>query len=91
MKLILITNPKLVIPKSIDHISMSRRPDTYLTKGKVYEGELTPNFLYGSETYQLVDSSYIVRCDDNKLRKFMAKDFMTLEEWREKQLNEIGI
>lgn len=81
MKLILITDVELVIP-------MGLRPDTYLTKGKVYQGDLTPT-MYDPNTLHPVDPSYVVKCDDGKLRKFEAKHFMVIEEWREKQLDKI--
>ena len=81
MKLILVTDPELVIP-------MGLTPDTYLTKGKVYEGDLTPT-MYDPKTLQPTDPSYIVKCDDGKLRKFEAKHFITLEEWRQTQLDKI--
>lgn len=81
MKLILITDPQLVIP-------MGLTPDTYLSKGKVYEGDFTPT-MYDPNTFQPVDPSYIIKCDDGKFRKFGAKHFMTLEEWRETQLDRI--
>lgn len=81
MKLILVTDPELVIP-------MGLTPDTYLTKGKVYEGDLTPT-MYDPQTLQPAKPSYIVKCDDGKFRKFMTEHFLTLEEWREKQINSV--
>ena len=81
MKLILITDPELVIP-------MGLTPDTYLTKGKVYEGDLTPT-MYDPQTLQPAKPSYIVKCDDGKFRKFMTEHFLTLEEWRQTQLDKI--
>ena len=81
MKLILITDVELVIP-------MGLKPNTYLTKGKVYEGDLTPT-MYDPQTLEPAAPCYIVKCDDSKFRKFEAKHFMTLEEWREKQLDKI--
>ena len=81
MKLILITDPELVIP-------MGLTPDTYLTQGKVYEGDLTPT-MYDPQTLQPAKPSYIVKCDDGKFRKFMTEHFLTLEEWREKQINSV--
>lgn len=81
MKLILITHPQLVTP-------MRLKPNTYLTKGKLYQGELTPT-MYDPQTFQPAEPSYIVKCDDDKFRKFEAKHFITLEEWREMKLNQI--
>ena len=76
MKLILIDNP--YISGICD----------YITNGGIYEGELTPT-IYDPNTLQPAEPSYIVKCDDGKYRKFMAKHFMTLEEWRESQIDKI--
>ena len=59
-----------------------------LQSGKIYEGELTPT-MYDPNTLQPAEPSYIIKCDDGKYRKFMAKHFMTLEEWRESQIDKI--
>lgn len=79
---------------------MGIEPDTYLSKGKVYEGDLTPTMydpnllplqssINEMSTFQPVDRSHIIKCDNGKYRKFMTEHFLTLEEWREKQLNKI--
>lgn len=59
-----------------------------LQMGKIYEGELTPT-IYDPQTLKPAEPSYIIKCDDGKYRKFMAKHFITLEEWRERQLDKI--
>lgn len=63
-------------------------PDVYLEIGKIYEGDLTPT-MYDPQTLQPVEPCYIVKCHDGKYRKFMTKHFLTLEEWRERQLDKI--
>ena len=63
-------------------------PDVYLEIGKIYEGDLTPT-MYDPHTLQPAEPAYIVKFDDGKYRKFMAKHFITLEEWRQKQLDSI--
>ena len=63
-------------------------PDVYLEIGKIYDGELTPT-MYDPNTFQPAKPHYIIKCDDGKFRKFMAEHFITLEEWREKQLDKI--
>ena len=63
-------------------------PDVYLEIGKIYEGDLTPT-IYDPQTLKPSEPFYIVKCDDGKYRKFMAEYFLTLEEWRELQLNKI--
>lgn len=59
-----------------------------LKKGKIYDGELTPT-MYDPNTFQPAKPHYIIKCDDGKFRKFMAEHFITLEEWREKQLEKL--
>jgi hypothetical protein len=53
-----------------------------------YEGELTPT-IYNPQTLQPAPPSYIVKCSDGKFRKVGGEYFLTKEEWREKQLNQI--
>jgi hypothetical protein len=62
--------------------------NVYLEIGKIYEGDLTPT-IYDPQTLKPSEPSYIIKCDDGKYRKFMAEHFLTLEEWRELQLNKI--
>ena len=53
-----------------------------------YEGELTPT-IYNPQTLQPAPPSYIVKCNDGKFRKVDGEYFLTEEEWRERQLNQI--
>jgi hypothetical protein len=62
--------------------------DFYLVKSKIYEGDLTPT-MYDPQTLKPSEPSYIIKCDDGKYRKFMTEHFLTLEEWREQQLDKI--
>ena len=64
--------------------------DEFFTVGKIYEGDFTPTE-YDPHTFQVVPPHYVVRCDDGYLRKVPAEYFITLEEWRERQLNDLGI
>jgi len=43
----------------------------------------------GGESLQPAPPSYIVKCSDGKFRKVGGEYFLTKEEWREKQLNQI--
>ena len=70
---------KLVTIQPVTHV---------LQVGKIYEGELTPK-IYDPQTLELAAPCYIVKCDDGKYRKFEAKYFMTLEEWRGSQLDKM--
>lgn len=60
----------------------------YVTPGKFYEGNLTPK-IYDPVTHEPVAPSYIIKCDDGKFRKVDTKHFMTLEEFREQQINKV--
>jgi hypothetical protein len=66
------------------------KPMPYYWQNSWYEGDLTPT-MYDPNTYLPVSQSYIVRCDDGKLRKFDSEFFITQEELRDKKLNELGI
>ena len=52
-----------------------------------YEGELTPTIY--NQNLQPVSPAYIVKCNDGKFRKVDGEYFLTQEEWRERQLNQI--
>ena len=78
MKLIAITQ----FPK--DHPTQMN----YVKIGKMYDGDFTPT-VYDPQTLKPSEPSYIIKCDDGKYRKFMTEHFITLEEWREKQIDKI--
>ena len=59
-----------------------------LTKGKIYDGDFTPT-VYDPQTLQPSKPSYIIKCDDGKYRKFMTEHFLTLEEWRNQQIDKL--
>lgn len=63
--------------------------DIYLEKGKIYEAISKAPTIYDPQTLKPSEPFYIVKCDDGKYRKLMAEHFLTLEEWRESQLNKI--
>lgn len=56
--------------------------------GEIYEGDLVPT-MYDPQTLQPAPPSYVVRCNDGKFRKVGGEYFITLDEWREKQINKI--
>ncbi len=58
------------------------------TVGEWYEGELTPT-IYDPQTLKPAPPAYIVRCNDANYRKVDCVYFITLEEFRERQLNKI--
>jgi hypothetical protein len=60
----------------------------WLTPGKIYDGELTP-VIYDPQTLQPVPPSYVVICDDGKMRKVDSSFFITLEQLREEKLNQL--
>ena len=59
-----------------------------LTLGEIYEGDLCPT-MYDPQTLQPAPPSYVVKCNDDKWRKVGGEYFITLEEWREQQINKI--
>ena len=61
----------------------------YLIKGNLYEAELCPP-MYDEITYQVLPQRVIVKCEDQRFRIYiLEKTFITLVEWREKQINSI--
>ena len=62
----------------------------YVKSGNFYEGELTP-IVYDPVTYEPVAPSYVIKCGDGKFRKMDAKNFMTIEEFRDKKLKDLGL
>jgi hypothetical protein len=52
-----------------------------LTYGKVYQCESKPNWS--------IDDCYFIRCDKGYISPYNKRSFITLEEWREKELNKI--
>ena len=73
------------------HRHLSKR---FLTIGNSYEGDLTPT-IYDVETLDVVDPSYVIKCDDGRFRKFDAEYFITEQEWkkmnRDNKLKELRI
>ena len=64
--------------------------DNILIMDNWYECELTPT-IYDPITLKPSEPYYIVTCEDGKLRKYKADNFITLAEVRETKLNELGI
>ena len=61
----------------------------FFTVGGCYDGDLVPTIY--DKNLQPLPPSYIVSCNDGYWRKVGAEYFITLEEWREIKLNELGI
>jgi hypothetical protein len=64
------------------------------TINKWYEGDLIPSSFPSVSVFKNLGPrppSYIIKCDDGNYRNIVGNCFLTLEEFREKQLNEIGI
>jgi hypothetical protein len=75
----------ILIPKQTHYYGDLRIE--YLIKGKFYEGELCPT-MYDKITYQVLPQRVIVKCEDQQFRLYiLERDFITLSEWREKQIN----
>jgi hypothetical protein len=100
MKLILIKKPRLINSTNRSYSykwacgKSTRIPfpnsEELFTVGKCYDGDLVPT-IYDPQTLQPAPASYVVRCDDGYNRKVDALYFITLEEWRQKKLEELGI
>ena len=74
------------LPQPTDYLT----EDTYiplLTLGKCYESTFTP-LLYDPKTGEAV-RYYIIYCDDGYARKFPLDYFITLEEYRDLQLEKL--
>jgi hypothetical protein len=71
-------------------------PKTYaqfrnaFTIGKWYDGKICP-VVYDPTTLEPVPTAYLIKCDNGYLRKVEGDCFITLEEWRETKLNELGL
>jgi hypothetical protein len=90
MKLILIKKPsRSLVVNSTTRIPFPNSEELF-TVGKCYDGDLVPT-IYDPQTLQPAPASYVVRCDDGYNRKVDALYFITLEEWRQKKLEELGI
>lgn len=69
--------------------------DELFTINKWYDGDLTPQKV--QEIHNIFNPTikasffYVVKCDDGFIRKVDAEYFITQEEYRERQLNDLGI
>lgn len=63
---------------------------SYITEGKVYEGDLIPS-MYDPNTLQPLKLNYFIFCDDDLYRKFDSELFITLEESRNIKLKELEV
>lgn len=62
----------------------------FLTIGKFYYGDLVPRLL-DPVTYKPLKDSYIITCDDYKDRRIDIDFFMSISEYRNKRIEELGI
>ena len=69
-------------------IDNSTKPDLPLTIGKIYDVLLLS---IDENPSSPVSIHYSICCDDGINRNFHKSRFITLEEWRERKLNELGI
>ena len=58
-----------------------------LSSNKIYECEYTPK-MYDPQSFNQY-RHLIVKCDDDKYRKFETFDFISVDEWRNKKIFEI--
>lgn len=64
--------------------------DHILIKGKTYECNLVPK-IYDTSNFKPSEPSYLVKCEDGKMRKYHVEHFIDISEVREKKLKELGI
>ena len=62
--------------------------DKFFTVGKIYDGDLSLT-MYDPNTLQPAPATYLVKCDGGYLRKVDAEYFITVDEWRQIQLDKI--
>jgi hypothetical protein len=80
-------------------IDNSTKPDLPLTIGKIYDASEDQSFVFTLSglcvpTRTLEKSNkihYSICCDDGITRNFHKSRFITLEEWRERKLNDLGV
>jgi hypothetical protein len=58
-----------------------------LSSNKIYDCEYTPK-IYDPQSFN-VYIGLIVRCDDDKYRKFETSDFISVDEMRDQKISEI--
>lgn len=80
---------KVILKKEKERLSLIDPQQWEITPGKIYDAKLTP-VIYDAMTFQ-PSRAYIIRCDDGKSRKMEIDLFMTVDEWRDKQLEDLGI
>ncbi len=61
-----------------------------LEMGKLYECQ-TALKTYDPVTFDLAPPSLIVKCEDGKVRKYLAEHFIDLQEARDIKLGQLGI
>lgn len=59
----------------------------FLTPNKIYDCEYTPK-MYDPQSFH-VYIGLIVRCDDDKYRKFETYDFISVDEMRDQKISKI--
>lgn len=79
---------KLVCISTLPYFKNEDLYKTYVNKDSIYEGSLTPQ-TYDPETMLPLPENYIITCNDGHARIISKKHFITLQEWREQQINEI--
>ena len=62
--------------------------NNYITQGKMYDASLAPTII-DQLTMQPIPARYYLICDDEKGRIYECSNFITVAEWREKQMKTI--
>ena len=61
----------------------------YITKGEIYDAELTPQMYDPISLNPYPNDNMLVRCKDGNSRYLPKEHFITLANYREQQINEI--
>ncbi len=90
MKVILKSDLKDYLTEDTSYWRYWRYYISLLTVGKCYEATFTP-LLYDPKTGKPFQESIIITCDDGRIKRFPLSYFITLEEYRDLQLEKILI
>lgn len=70
-------------------VCIETEADGHLVINKIYDAELT-HIMYDPVTFY--PKQFLkIKCEDNVWRRFQKKLFISVDEWRERQLNKIGL
>ena len=87
MKVVCIDNYLVIGVSNVYNI----QPDMASSSDEIDKIQLTVGKIYDTSASKNRPAGYSICCDDGISRKFHKSRFITLEEWRERKLNELGV